>query len=134
MKRHMDVNEMVKIWRHLGRNDAPGGVDLDMVRVGADLGVMVRVGVDDGGTAERVLSVMAFHEKAGRSQYNSSLASLNKFFSPAKWTTVAMLPSALSRSDSFRSVHVGRSRFSRCCHLLGALWFCSCRVEPRPGD
>ena len=35
-----------------------------------------------------------------------------------------MLPSALSRSDWFRSVHVGRSRFSRCCHLFGALWFC----------
>ena len=28
-----------------------------------------------------------------------------------------MLPSALSRSDSFRSVHVGRSRFSRCSAL-----------------
>jgi hypothetical protein len=39
--------------------------------------------------------------------------------------TVAMLPSALSRSDSFRSVHIGRSRFSRCCYLIGALWFCS---------
>jgi hypothetical protein len=57
----------------------------------------------------RLFSVFAFHEKTGRSQYNSSLASLNKFFSPAEWTTVAMLPSALSRSDSFRSVHVGRS-------------------------
>ena len=32
-----------------------------------------------------------------------------------------------------RSVHVGRSRFSRCCHLFGALWFCSFRVEPGPG-
>ena len=39
--------------------------------------------------------------------------------------TVAVLPSALSRSESFRSVHVGRSRFSRCCYLIGALWFCS---------
>src|SRR5580765_8922377 len=36
-----------------------------------------------------------------------------------------MLPSALSRSESFRSVHVGRSQYSRCCHLFGALWFCS---------
>ena len=44
-----------------------------------------------------------------------------------------MLPSALSRSDSFRPVHAGRSRFSRCCHLISALWFCSCRVEPGPG-
>src|SRR5438270_2207971 len=44
--------------------------------------------------------------------------------------TVAMLPFALSRSDSFRSVQVGRSRFSRCCYLFGALWPCSFRVEP----
>ena len=22
-------------------------------------------------------------------------------------------------------MHVGRSRFSRCCYLIGALWFCS---------
>src|SRR5512141_1428450 len=34
-----------------------------------------------------------------------------------------MLPSALSRSDSFRSVHVGRPQFSRCCHLFGDLSF-----------
>ena len=39
-----------------------------------------------------------------------------------------MLPSALSRSESFRSVHVGRSRFSRCCHLFGDLLF-HCRVN-----
>jgi hypothetical protein len=44
-------------------------------------------------------------------------------FSPAEWPLSPLLPSALSRSDSFRSVHVGRSRFSRCCHLFGALWF-----------
>ena len=31
-----------------------------------------------------------------------------------------MLPYALSRSDLFRSVQVGRSRCSRCCHLFGA--------------
>src|SRR4051812_46966262 len=37
--------------------------------------------------------------------------------------TVAMLPSALSRSDRFRWVHVGRSRFSRCCYLIGDLSF-----------
>jgi len=29
-----------------------------------------------------------------------------------------------------RSVHVGRSRFSRCCHLIIALGFCSWRVNP----
>ena len=40
--------------------------------------------------------------------------------------TVAMLPFALSRSDSVRSVHIGCSRFSRCCYLFVDLWFCSC--------
>jgi hypothetical protein len=44
---------------------------------------------------------MAFHEKAGRSQVSSFFILLDKGFSRAKWTTVAMLPSALSRSDSF---------------------------------
>src|SRR6202795_461593 len=73
--------------------------------------------------------VKHFHEKAGRSQVDSSQASLNKVFVSRRVAAVAMLPSALSRSDSFRSVHVGRSRFSRCCHLFGALWFCSCGVE-----
>src|SRR5579864_9266865 len=34
-----------------------------------------------------------------------------------------MLPFALSRSDSFRSVHVGRPQFSRRCHLFGDLSF-----------
>src|SRR5437899_6366196 len=79
------------------------------------------------------MSEMAFHEKAGRSQVDSSLAWLNKVCFSRRVATVAMLPSALSRSDLFRSVHVGRSRFSRCCHLFGALWFCSFRVEPGPG-
>ena len=80
------------------------------------------------------MSVIAFHEKAGRSQVASFVFSLDKVFLRAELATVAMLPSALSRSDSLRSVHIGRSRFSRCCHLFGALWFCSCRVEPGPGD
>ena len=77
-----------------------------------------------------VLSVMAFHEKAGRSQDKSlfilsgKLFSSRLFFLARRVAAVAMLPSALSRSDWFRSVHVGRSRFSRCCHLFGALWFC----------
>ena len=81
-----------------------------------------------------VVSVIAFHEKAGRSQVDSLLFFVDKGFFSRRVATVAMLPSALSRSDSFRSVHVGRSRFSRCCHLFIALWFCSCRVEPGPGD
>jgi len=58
---------------------------------------------------------------------------LNKVFVSRRVATVAMLPSALSRSESFRSVHIGRSRFSRCCYLFGALWFCYYGVEPGPG-
>ena len=80
-----------------------------------------------------ILSVIAFHEKAGRSQGNSGFMLFAKLFLRRPFAAVAMLPSALSRSDWFRSVHVGRSRFSRCCHLFGALWFCSLRVEPGPG-
>src|ERR1700685_3006208 len=72
---------------------------------------------------------MGFHEKAGRSQVDSFLFFIRKL-SYCRVATVAMLPSALSRSESFRSVHVGRSRYSRCCHLFGALWFCSRTVEP----
>jgi hypothetical protein len=68
----------------------------------------------------RSMSYNAFHEKAGRSQVDSFRFLLDKCFS-CRVAAVAMLPSALSRSDSFRSVHVGRSRFSRCCHLFGAL-------------
>jgi hypothetical protein len=68
---------------------------------------------------------MAFHEKAGRSQVNSFVFLLDKLFFSGRVATAVMLPFALSRSDSFRSVQFGRSRFSRCCHLIGALWFCS---------
>ena len=67
------------------------------------------------------MSVIAFHEKAGRSQVGSCFF-LDKVFS-CRVATVAMLPSALLRSDWFRSVHVGRSRFSRCCHLISDLSF-----------
>src|SRR5215467_6723308 len=74
---------------------------------------------------------MSFHEKAGRSQADSFLFLWDIFFS-CRVATVAMLPSALSRSQSFGSVQVGRSRFSRCCHLFVVLWFCSRRVEPGP--
>jgi hypothetical protein len=76
---------------------------------------------------------MAFHEKAGRSQVDACRTSGNNDLFSRRVATVAMLPSALSRSDSFRSVHIGRSRLSRCCYLIGALWFCSCGVEPGPG-
>ena len=36
-----------------------------------------------------------------------------------------MLPFACSRSESSHSAQVGRSRFSRCRHLISALWLCS---------
>jgi hypothetical protein len=69
----------------------------------------------------QLMSVIAFHEKAGRSQVDWGFVK-HCFFS-CRVATVAMLPSALSRSESFRSVHVGRSRFSRCCHLINDLGF-----------
>jgi len=47
------------------------------------------------------MSVIAFHEKAGRSQVDSSLASLSQVLFSRRVAAVAMLPSALSRSDSF---------------------------------
>ena len=40
---------------------------------------------------------------------DSSLAALNKVLFSRRVATVAMLPSALSRSDSFRSVQLGFS-------------------------
>jgi hypothetical protein len=78
-----------------------------------------------------ILSVIAFHEKAGRSQVNSWFFLETKIF--CRVATVAMLPSALSRSESLRSVHVGRSRFSRCCHLIVDLYFIW-KDEVGPGD
>ena len=55
------------------------------------------------------MSVIAFHEKAGRSQVDSLLFFMDKGFFSRRVATVAMLPSALSRSD----------RFARC--MLGVL-------------
>ena len=56
------------------------------------------------------LSEMAFHEKAGRSQVDSSLASLNKFFcSPAEWPL----------SPCFHPHSRGAIRVARC--MLGVL-------------
>jgi hypothetical protein len=46
-----------------------------------------------------VLSAIAFHEKAGLSQVGSSQALLNKVLFSRRVAAVAMLPSALSRSD-----------------------------------
>jgi len=42
----------------------------------------IAIALTDRGTG--VLSVIAFHEKAGRSQVDSSLASLNKVCSPTR--------------------------------------------------
>ena len=56
--------------------------------------------------SSRNLSVNAFHEKAGWSQVNLLAVLLNKFFS-RRVATVAMLPSALSRSDSFARCTLG---------------------------
>ena len=83
------------------------------------------------GVAKFSMSEIAFHEKAGRSQVDSCVLIAQGFFS-RRVATVAMLPSALSRSDSFRSVHVGRSHYSRCCHLISALG--SALLEWNPGQ
>jgi len=66
------------------------------------------------------MSVMAFHEKAGRSQVDSDLVLWNNVCSPAEWPLSPCFHPRSRGAISFRSVHVGRSRFSRCCYLLGA--------------
>jgi len=55
------------------------------------------------------MSVMAFHEKAGRSQVGSFVFSLDKFFSPAEWPL----------SPCFHSHSRGAILFARC--RLGVL-------------
>jgi hypothetical protein len=55
------------------------------------------------------VSEMAFHEKAGRSQVDSSLVSLNKVFLPAEWPL----------SPCFHPHSRGANRFARC--MLGVL-------------
>ena len=76
--------------------------------------------------------VNAFHEKAGRSQVDSLLFFMDKGFFSRRVATVAMLPSALSRSDGFARCMLG---------VLGsagaAICLAPCRfteVERRPGD
>jgi hypothetical protein len=87
---------------------------------GAGAGVGGSVSGRHGGS----MSAMAFHEKAGRSQVGSFV------FSAAESATDAILPSALSVS-AVRSVQVGRSRFSRRCHLIIDLPFHpQMKVEP----
>jgi hypothetical protein len=53
------------------------------------------------------MSVIAFHEKAGRSQVDLFLYLWGKLVSRAELATVAMLPFALSRSDSFARCRLG---------------------------
>src|SRR6266481_1974145 len=63
--------------------------------------------------------VIAFHEKAGRSQVGSFCFFVGQGFSPAESPSLSppFHPHS-SMSDLFRSVQVGCSRFSRCCHLI----------------
>jgi hypothetical protein len=74
---------------------------------------------------------MAFHEKAGRSQVDSFVFSLDKAFLLAESPLPPSFHPHSSMSD-FRSVQVGRSRYSRCCHLIGDLRFVS-KDEVGPG-
>jgi hypothetical protein len=53
------------------------------------------------------MSVIAFHEKAGRGQVSSFLFLLDKIFSPAELAAVAMLPFALSRAILFARCTLG---------------------------
>ena len=106
--------------RRSGRN----GVDRGLGRcVGAALAVILRV--------------IAFREKAGRSQGNSGFIvflfsiSQRSFLPPSSHCRHASIRTLEERSR--RSVHVGRSRFSRCCYLFGDLSLHS-RVERGPGD
>jgi hypothetical protein len=61
--------------------------------------------------------VIAFHEKAGRSQVGSFVFLLDKVFSPAE-SPLSPPFHPHSLMSEFRSVQVGCSRFSRCCHLI----------------
>jgi len=81
----------------------------------------------------RVLSAMAFHEKAGRSQVDSFVFSLDKVFLPAELLLSPPFHPHSSRSGFVRSVPVGCSGFSRCCHLIIDLAFIF-PMKVGPGD
>ena len=70
-----------------------------------------------------VLSTIAFHEKAGQSQVSSWLFLLGKLFLPPSSHCRHASIRTLEERFLFRSVHVGRSRFSRCCNLILDLQF-----------
>src|ERR1039458_6438252 len=63
------------------------------------------------------MSANAFHEKAGRSQVDSFVFSLDRV-SPAESPLSPPFHPHSLRSDFVRSVQVGCSRYSRCCHLI----------------
>ena len=63
------------------------------------------------------MSAMAFHEKAGRSQVDSFFCWSRCFFQAQPPLSPPFHPHS-SVSDFVRSVQVGCSRFSRCCHLI----------------
>jgi hypothetical protein len=65
-----------------------------------------------------VLSAIAFHEKAGPSQVSFLVLSLDMVFSPAESPLSPPFHPHSLRSDFVRSVQVGCSRYSRCCHLI----------------
>jgi hypothetical protein len=78
------------------------------------------------------MSVNAFHEKAGRSQGDSSWYLLVMLFLPAELPLSPPFHPHSSMSD-FRSVQVGCSRFSRCCHLFIDLGSIS-KMKAGPGE
>ena len=67
---------------------------------------------------DKVVSVNAFHEKAGRSQGDSFWTLLVTLFLPAESPLSPPFHPHSSRSALVRSVQVECSRFSRCCHLI----------------
>src|SRR2546425_5757598 len=69
-----------------------------------------------------ILSEIAFHEKAGRTQVVFCFF-VDKVFLPAEPPLSPPFHPHLSMSDCFRSVQVGCSRFSRCCHRIVDLSF-----------
>src|SRR5713101_5428774 len=80
-----------------------------------------------------VVSVNACHEKAGRSQVGFVVSSLDKVFSPAESLPLSPPFHPHSSRSDFRSVQVGCSRFSRCCHLIIDLGSIS-KMKAGPGD
>ena len=80
------------------------------------------------------MSVIAFHEKAGRSQGDSFWYLLVTLFLSRRVATVATLPSALFNERLwFARCKLGVSRFSRCCHLFIDLGSIS-KMKAGPGD